>query len=341
MADQNQKNTQDNSLPPSHSSKNPHVIEPNVTTHESTEESKKGNKPSKITTPEYRMNKWIMLATVVIAGATLFYVFFSAQQWLTMRDQLSEMQGSSKQTQDLIEKTKTLAENAGRQADNTKTLADTTKDEVSKLKSLVDVAIEQNKAMSKQLVIIQKQYESADRPWLKVDLKTVGPLTFTNQNAYFTVPIRVTMKNVGRSVANKVRFEYDVFLPNESDIIDGPSKRQTIILNRLSSEETRHERQSIFPNEEKTVIGPFGAAITEDFEAPRVKKPTNIVPFVIGCVEYQFASSPNRHYTCFSYTVVRIDPDRKVEKGVIWVGYNLQPENVGLDTGNWGSELAN
>lgn len=292
---------------------------------------------------ENRRTKVIMVATVVIAIATCIYVFFSGLQWRTMHSQLQEMQGASDQTKDLIAQTKTLAENAGKQATNTETLANATKDQVSKLKSLVDTANEQSKVMNKQLITMQKQLEASDRPWLKVDFKPIGPLKFSNENTCVTVNVRIMVKNIGRSVATKVRYNYEMVLFRMIDIIQGPLKHQKMLLDKLSSTKPSdlEEGESIFPNEEKAASGNLSAAITEDTIPEETQKPTNIIPVVVGCIEYQFASSPDRHYTCFNYTVVRLDPLKNITRGVIHVGEEVPPENYSFDSQNWGGRFAN
>ena len=340
MADENKHQATDESLPPSNPSKNISIIEPNHTATEGKQESG-NNKPSETTASE---GSRIMWATIVIAVATCIYVCFSGLQWCTMQRQLAEMQGGSRQTNDLIDKTKTLAENAGRQATNTETLANAAKDQVSGLKSLVATTNQQTEAMRRQLVMMQKQLELTDRPWIKVTLETTGPLYFFDNNTKFNVNFRITMKNVGRTVATKVRWADETFLLH-NDPFDEPSERQKLILNRLSSTKPHsfEEGESIFPDEESVYSSSISTAVTveaDDFATRQGRPISNIVPWVVGCVEYQYASSTGRHYTCFSYTVRRLDPTIGVDKGVIHVGEDVPAQNVRLDSENWGGRFA-
>jgi hypothetical protein len=276
-----------------------------------------------------------MIATIVIAAATCVYVYFAGQQWATMSGQLAQMQSSSSHADSLIDKTKTLAENAGKQAANTEILANAAKDQVSKLKLLVRTANEQSKAMNQQLVTMQKQLEMTDRPWIKVDLKTIGPLRFINENAQFDVPFRITMKNIGRSVATKVRWRLETFLIRDMEMFQEPLRRQKVILDKLASTkpDPLEESESIFPDDERMNASSAGAAVTvEAFNYRKSATITNILPFVVGCVEYQFASSADRHYTCFNYRIVRPG------QGIIHVGEDLPAESVFLDPNNWGGQ---
>ncbi len=149
--------------------------------------------------------------------------------------------------------------------------------------------------------------------------------------------------SIGRSVATKVRYRYEVFLTRVIDAMNDPLKHQKTILEQLTSTKPNElqEGESIFPNDEIWFWGSAGTAVTIEASGENRTKITNILPIVVGCAEYQFGSSSGRHYTCFNYTVVRLDPSKNVTRGVIHVGEDLPSENVRLDPHNWGGRLAN
>jgi hypothetical protein len=348
MADENEHQATDESLPPD-PSKESFVNNPHTTTEKGKRTPKNCNNPPKPIDAEHKINRRIMLATWIIAGATCIYGFFAFEQWWTMSGQLEQMRGSSTQNDKLICQTRKLAENAGKQATNTKILANATKDEVAKLKSLVDAANKQNNAMNQQLMTMQKQLEMTDRPWIRVTLETTSPLTFLNNNTMFNVNFRIRMKNIGHSVANKVVWASDAFLFSSihDDPFKRPLERQKLLLNKLSSSTEipeYMESESIFPDEERVNSSSIGGPIDPNKfpKFPGRSEPTPVIePWIVGCVMYQFPSSVNRHYTCFNYRVVERDPSKNLYWGVIHVGHDLPADRVFLDPENWGGRFAN
>jgi hypothetical protein len=157
-----------------------------------------------------------------------------------------------------------------------------------------DAQSEQSKAAQAQLVIAQKQFETADRPWLSVDAASERPLLFRSLGAGITV--KFTVKNVGRSVANNAVVIADAFIGKSGEDVYGKAiKRQKQICEENTTTITSH---AVFPGDTFTegqlIIAEIPAMERED------------VPFflIIGCVTYRFGDQPTRHHTYFIYDIV-------------------------------------
>jgi len=183
--------------------------------------------------------KYMIWLTGAIAFLALCTIAVGLLQWNVMSGQLSEMKSSSGQTDRLIDKTRILAENAGKQADRTKDLADRMKDQADRTKTIAEQAVVQAKATNELAAAANRTaaasesanklatdlFKLQNRPWVGVD----GEVGFDND----TVPQRAnyTLKNFGNSPAFNVSMliEPQLFFPastlNESQITESITRQ--------------------------------------------------------------------------------------------------------------------
>jgi hypothetical protein len=158
-------------------------------------------------------------------------------------------------------------------------------------------------AVNRQASLMQKQLEVTDRPWLSVDVATEDPLVFRKDAAFLSV--KYTVRNVGRSVANKAMVISDIFIGKLGEDIPAKAiERQRHICEYLPLTITTH---TVFPGDvfiDRQLI----AAGRPEMEHGR--EGNNYLPFflIIGCVDYWFGDQPTRHRTNFIYEVN--GPDR-------------------------------
>jgi hypothetical protein len=98
------------------------------------------------------------LATLVIAGATIFYTYYAQRQWhamdgqlQTMQGQLNEMKSASEQTERAITASNRIAEATGRSVAASNRLADAAAQATTESRRLADAATQAND-VSRQLV---------------------------------------------------------------------------------------------------------------------------------------------------------------------------------------------
>jgi hypothetical protein len=66
-----------------------------------------------------------------------------------------------------------------------------------------------------------------------------------------------------------------------------------------------------------------------------------IVPYFVGCVDYQFSFQSGYHSTGFAYIVSRLDPLQPSHRRLIELGKNLPAHNLLLDRYFVGGEYIN
>lgn len=266
-----------------------------------------------------RAERWMIGLTAAIAFFGLCAVIVGGLQWNAMTDQLAEMKSGGVDTH-------TLAEASKKQADH--------------LESLIGTAKEQNATMSKQLTAMQKQVEVVDRPWIKVEFMPEIPLTFRDGNKQVEMGFHATMTNVGRTVATNVRFQSEMFLLSKKIRLPEAVKRIKEVCQECTSvaivewaifpqDKAHISPRSIINIEQNTRLGD----ITQDCEHW-------INPIIVGCVDYQFASSPVHHQTGFMYNIFAINP-AKTGFANICIGINIPADRLRMD--NWipGAYIAN
>ena len=188
-------------------------------------------------------------------------------------------------------------------------------------------------AAQEQVGIMRKQLEAADRPWIKIAIVPSHDITYTalgEGQFYFTA----IMKNIGHSVATDVAIKFAVLVPKGNGVFTEPIERQRKICGtpqQSTIKDTDHDlRTSIFPGDTSDPLN-FGTNIpsTEINDGAlhfppdaqgRTVEGTFFSPYLVGCVDYTFATSAVRHQTGFIYNIARVDPKRDVHPLAFKVG---------------------
>jgi hypothetical protein len=181
--------------------------------------------------------------------------------------------------------------------------------------------------MQKQTVAIQSQLEVTDRPWLKVSFTAEGQ-GFHFDGGGAGLSLRAHIQNIGHSVATGVIIPNEMFLPSDASgsIFKEPIEHQSAICGGTnnkavgSAEDQKQQNEMlamvIFPgdiNESHTI----GMAISKsEIDARKNQVPEGpgftkvpggkrIIPYIVGCVDYEFGTSTHHHQTRFIYEVER------------------------------------
>jgi hypothetical protein len=169
-------------------------------------------------------------------------------------------------------------------------------------------------SLKSQLRVMKEQLEVTDRPWLKVEAASYtedagGPLRFDeNGRGYLT--FKLVLTNIGRSVATHVEVRAKSFaMPifGGSEVVGGSDFRLPIEeqekLCKAHADRKSEVGYAIFPGEPRTKVytGVFETKHIMDLHGARQGKP--ILPYVVGCVSYRYATSSISHQTGFVYEV--------------------------------------
>jgi hypothetical protein len=183
-------------------------------------------------------------------------------------------------------------------------------------KQTTDATIEATKVARESLT-------KTNRPWLKVGIEIVDPLKFINidKKTLIRTSVRITIKNIGRSVATNVRSDYQVIIapvfgPNynydEFDLQKNFSEKLTTEKRHLPFDDS----DCILPDDERVSSRILDYFIKEkDFlKFPKLNpfrevSSDYICPLlIVGCVDYQFDTSPDHHQTRFIYRIIQTTP---------------------------------
>lgn len=143
----------------------------------------------------------------------------------------------------------------------------------------------------------RKAYERTDRPWLRVDIGIISPLTFDEQGGHLTFAISAT--NIGRSVALGATINPRIVpmrMNNETwqNVFD----EQTQTCQNINS---RFMSYAIFPDQSYGVEHTFGFTVPEETIFTGGSDFFSL--YLVGCVDYQFSGHDAHHQTRFIYEI--------------------------------------
>lgn len=103
--------------------------------------------------------------------------------------------------------------------------------------------------LSKQADVAEEQLDLTDRPWLKVELALGGPF-MRQQDSSVSLPLILTLKNVGRSVASGIDVEF-ALIPNQwgDAVFSLPMNEQRRLCTLAISRNAQTRRLAIFPSD--------------------------------------------------------------------------------------------
>ena len=172
----------------------------------------------------------------------------------------------------------------------------------------------QANAAEKQVGIMREQLETADRPWLAVDVSIASPLTYTPQDGV-RITLNIVTKNVGKSPAQNISMEPKLVSAGMGTDVRA---KQNELCENIAKGETGFPGSIVFPGFDNGQQ--FGIGLSKDdidvfWGKDRLARFGNVIDpipiAVIGCVDYTFASSgenpPAHHHTAFVYDVLMKD----------------------------------
>jgi len=159
-----------------------------------------------------------------------------------------------------------------------------------------------------------RQLEMADRPWIKDVVRSNADFMFNNGAFSWAVTIRA--ENVGHSVATAIFPETKLIAVHGADFIDAPRHQAKELCDRVSDRFERVKNDpsvwgiAIFPGDytdlpSSPILWP--PQIKDATFDGGTKVGTSVIPMLIGCVEYHYATSEKPHKTWFVYTLAHSD----------------------------------
>jgi hypothetical protein len=306
----------------------------------------------------------ILLATFVNASATVIYVIYVRRSGKTASQQTGQLIAAANVQASAAtrnaESAASMAASASQQAEYAKSIADQTLAQATATNKLAGQAARSADAVKTGTEIARNQLELSERPWIRISF-TVGAQGFSFQNGSAGLPLQAHIQNTGHSVATGVIVPVKMFLAyDENGIFIEPLKRQKDLCDPVAEMPTG-DRQlgdmalTIFPGDTDVSMS-YGVGVGKDeidsaktlipqgSESPKVGGGKRILPIVVGCVDYQYATSTHHHQTRFIYQVQRVD--RSLPPGVypvisIEVPKTVAPDDVVLQKYAFGGFLAN
>jgi hypothetical protein len=158
-----------------------------------------------------------------------------------------------------------------------------------------------------QWLVLEKQFETMDRPWIDIDIAIISPLTYANGvNIAFTfVP-----KNVGRSPAQNILIGAHLTPALMGDDV-GKIQRQTC--EHPISWPAQFPGYILFPGRQYTQDMGLSLSVTDlntywTSKFKQVPKGIDVVPLaLVSCIDYTFQASQRHHQTGFAFDVLMKD----------------------------------
>lgn len=183
-------------------------------------------------------------------------------------------------------------------------------------------AIQQLRVMSGQLTqmtqqsnTIQRQLEATDRPWITDTVRSASE--FTASNGAFSWAVTIRAENVGHSVATAIFPQAKLIAIQGADFIDAPRRKARELCDEVSARFEKVKKDpvvwsnAIFPGDSSEftsnpILWPSEINSATTFDGG-VKVGRSVIPMLIGCVEYHYATSEKPHKTWFVYTLAHSD----------------------------------
>lgn len=241
-----------------------------------------------------------------------------------VNEAVEKLQSQARYTEELAEEalqqsaaTRTLANEAGRQADAgkaqaeaSKVIAERTTAQAEATNRLATAAEKSATASAQQLATLQRQLEVSQRAWITItSVKAVVLKTFDEGNGIAINPV-ITYQNVGNLPAVQIHVEPYMYFANTSTIpLPQAVQNQRETCTRHLPKPNTFQfsiSQSAFPTVSREFT--YGAGIPKNYSW-EVGATGVIEPMLVGCIYYRFSSSDSIHETGFIYQVKRKMPN--------------------------------
>ncbi|OFW13154.1 MAG: hypothetical protein A3H27_07210 [Acidobacteria bacterium RIFCSPLOWO2_02_FULL_59_13] len=175
-----------------------------------------------------------------------------------------------------------------------------------------------------------RQLEMADRPWIK-EIVSSGAQFMIDRGA-ISWAVLVKAENVGNSVATGVFVEAKLIAMKDADYFDGPANAMNQFCDDIAKQSPINPKRwgvSIFPNDAGDLLGASPIMFPKEVEEAVLDGGAtlgkSIFPMIIGCIDYQFATSSVRHQTRFIYDVIYRDPETGTNQPFVPIGKGSLP----------------
>ena len=179
-------------------------------------------------------------------------------------------------------------------------------------------------AAKKSADVAEKSLVAANRPWVKVDIQTAGPITYNVNGANFT--LRFILTNVGHSPATHVWVNTRLVFPVVSMEADDHFNPRTEMLKDVAAMKKRGPSTlayALFPGDT------ISQEVTVTMSQADIERATTLIkaiyPRVVGAVDYRMAFDSEAQDTGFIIEFRRNDAPRefttvrKLAPQAIWV----------------------
>jgi len=200
-------------------------------------------------------------------------------------------------------------------------------------------ARQQVEQMTEAVKATNKQAALIDRPWIKVSIALMPQNRLSIHDKSIMLGIELTMENIGHSVARKVRQNCGIiFMSRNGNYFMDPIDQQKILLKEVTEKKVNffEEVQSIMPNDKRI----FNVGVTASIKPNDIWSDNSVQPKIVGCIDYQYDSSPDHHHTCFQYSVIQINPTTGKMKA-IHLGDIIPAKNLRFKEDMFGGSDAN
>jgi hypothetical protein len=153
----------------------------------------------------------------------------------------------------------------------------------------------------------EKQLIATQRPWVYVErIEIAGDLTFSDGEG--SIPLRVTLKNMGNSPGIRVSVNVKLVASNQIDLLAEQGQFAFQFRRTPDRSEVRPELTS-WPGDR--LVFPI-VAWMNSVEMPRFKPFADASPFpisllaIVGCVDYEFSFVEGHHQTALIYDLFKL-----------------------------------
>jgi hypothetical protein len=168
---------------------------------------------------------------------------------------------------------------------------------------------DQANAALKSALAIQKQTDISERPWLSVEATPVNGLMFVNGSDQTVVKLKVSIKNVGKSIAKGIQTDAKL-LPTSAGMpiaLDAAKNQRELCDQPAAPGVGRFDLFAAdHPVERELDISVVSSAVAAQASTyPEGDKPRRFVGFyVVGCVIYHSSFGVKSHQTSFAYHLI-------------------------------------
>jgi hypothetical protein len=173
------------------------------------------------------------------------------------------------------------------------------------------IAAVQVNEMRRATILATQQLDVTERPWMKMDLATVGPLVMDQSG--MTIHLRVVLQNTGHSPAVAVLMQPKLLVHSSWPEMVITNEREKLCAD-LKQTSTRNEKvqEIYFPGTETNSPKVWTISVPRsDLDIADKEEGGSLMPLVISCVVYRPTFDTTFHETSYSSIIMTFDPSAK------------------------------